>query len=296
MGLTLMATRTKEQVEQYVEWQCRCKVIHSKPEQTFSDLGFEVTVWNVKTDTEGAWWVVEGERLPMNLYAIDQAYYFSADEAYSFHIGLMTRLLNDEAKKPENIIQNIAKGTEIHPEVKRKLEHAAQLLVEAVEVEEIQTVGMVCREALLSLINFVFSSDFLKDGEEEPKKADFKNRSRISIDSLLAGSENADLRDHMRKIAYAAWDFANQVTHSTSKTVYEASICLTLCTAVVSAFEDLLSKAHDPLSSLKCDFCGSRSLSLSLKEEIPESNKATLVCEKCGSESSVQLEIVREEE
>ena len=86
-----MSTRTKEEVENYVEGQCKCNVIHSKPEQSYNDLGFEVTVWNVKTDEDGSWWVVEGKGLPMNLYPQDQAYYFSTDEAYSFHLGLMTR-------------------------------------------------------------------------------------------------------------------------------------------------------------------------------------------------------------
>jgi len=100
-----MASRTKEEVQEYVEWQCQnnCKVINSKSEQTFTDLGFEVTVWNVKTDSDGSWWVVEGEGLPMNLYPQDKAYYFSADEAYSFHIGLMSRLKNEKANIPENI-------------------------------------------------------------------------------------------------------------------------------------------------------------------------------------------------
>jgi hypothetical protein len=34
-------------------------------------LGFEITVWNVKTDEAGSWWVVEGEGLPMNFYPQD---------------------------------------------------------------------------------------------------------------------------------------------------------------------------------------------------------------------------------
>lgn len=83
-----MPKRTLEDVTEYVEWQCqnKCKVLSVKTEHTFNDLGFEVNVWNIKTDTNGSWWVVEGDTLPMNLYS-QGAYYFSVDEVYSFHIG-----------------------------------------------------------------------------------------------------------------------------------------------------------------------------------------------------------------
>ena len=50
-----------------------------------NDFDLDVTVWNVKTDTDGAWWVVEGDTVPMNLYP-QGAYYFGTDEVYSFHM------------------------------------------------------------------------------------------------------------------------------------------------------------------------------------------------------------------
>ncbi len=201
-------------------------------------------MWNVKTDEDGSRWVVEGEGLPMNLYPQDHAYYFSTDEAYSFHfhLGLMTRLLNVDGKEPSKKIQEIEKGIEISIAVRRKLTQAAAVLNNATETEEIQSVGMICREALIVLGHNIFSGEFLQEGEEEPKRSDFKNRSRIAISGLLSGGENSELRDHLRKMSYSAWDFANKITHSDTRTIYEASICLTLCTAVASFFENLLAK------------------------------------------------------
>jgi hypothetical protein len=81
--------RTFEEIKEYVEFQSKqkCKVLSAKPEQTFNDLGVNVRVWNVKTDVEGMFWVVEGEDVPMNCYSQD-AYYFGIDEVYSFHMGL----------------------------------------------------------------------------------------------------------------------------------------------------------------------------------------------------------------
>ena len=55
-----MGKRTFEDVKKYVEWQSqgKCTVLSAKPEQHFNELGIDVCVWNVKTDTDGDWWVV----------------------------------------------------------------------------------------------------------------------------------------------------------------------------------------------------------------------------------------------
>lgn len=64
-----MGNRTFEDVKSYVEWQSqgKCTVLSAKTEQHFDDLGVDVRVWNVKTDTDGDWWVVEGDGIPMNI-------------------------------------------------------------------------------------------------------------------------------------------------------------------------------------------------------------------------------------
>ena len=71
-----MGKRTFEDVKNYVEWQSqgKCAVLSAKTEQHFDDLGVDVYVWNVKTDTDGDWWVVEGDNVPMNLYPPPKAH------------------------------------------------------------------------------------------------------------------------------------------------------------------------------------------------------------------------------
>ena len=66
--------RTFEDVKKYVEWQSqgKCNVLSAKPEQHFDDLGVDVCVWNVKTDTDGDWWVVEGDGVPIALRLIGE--------------------------------------------------------------------------------------------------------------------------------------------------------------------------------------------------------------------------------
>src|SRR5215212_3501486 len=90
---------TEKRIRNYMKHNKIKKVLNIKCEETFSDTGEDVNVWNVKTN-EGAWWVVEGENAPMNLYTQNEAY-LSADEVYSFHLGITQRLQkrhNDDFK------------------------------------------------------------------------------------------------------------------------------------------------------------------------------------------------------
>jgi hypothetical protein len=273
-----MSKKIQKGVEQYVETQLDCRVISSKPEQNYSELGVDVTIWNVKTN-DGSWWVASSDSLPMNLYPQDKAYYFSTDEVFSFHFGLMLRLLNDDSSRAESIIDDIAKGVELMSQVRRKLDLTAEKLLQAVELEEIQAIGVMCRETLLTLMEHIFSPAYLKDNEEIPKKSDFKNKCKITLDSLLAGSDNAELRDHMRKLSYSAWEYSNEVTHSTSKSNQDAAIALSLCTAVVSVFENLLDKFNDPVAELKCKRCGSKHLSVAKNDE---NSQLLIICDRCN--------------
>ena len=118
------------------------KVISAKPEHSFDDLGININVWNVKTDVDGDWWIVEGERVPMNLYP-QGAYYFSADEVYSFRMGLMERTYaSHENYEPEGLVRAITMDGEIAPTLFRKLKNVALLIDGAQEVEDFQAIGV----------------------------------------------------------------------------------------------------------------------------------------------------------
>ena len=269
----------KKQVEEYVENQCKgkAKVINSKEEQSYNELGFDITIWNVKTDNDGAWWVAQGD-LPMNLYPQDKAYYFSTDEVFSFHLGLMLRLINDDENLSDNMIDYITNDTEIADNLRRKLVLASEKLHHAVEIEEIQNIGVICRETLIELIGYLFDQDSF-ESETDFKKSDVKNRGELVINKYLEGSENADLRKHIKNLLYGSWDYANTLTHSSSRTIHEASICLTMTIAVVSSFENLLQKFHDPLAGLKCKKCGSKNLFIA---ENDETDDLLIICGKCN--------------
>jgi hypothetical protein len=281
---------TRFDVKRYVEEEGQEKVLNAKPEQTFEDLGPKVTVWNVKID-KGAWWVVEGEGVPMNLYP-QGAYYFSADEAYSFHMGLMARVMMREEHDPEHILRLVTLGHSRFIGIRRKLHVASEALAKAKEPEDLQAIGLACREVLIALgSELVLDSEVLPD-TEVPKLADFKNRARIAIDRLLLGSENSELRAHSRKISDASWDFSSTLTHSPNRTIHEAFICVSLVGTVLILFEKLIEMRDVNYQKLSCPLCKSRQLEY-IDRETTEDNPSEIIlhCKYCGWEELIELSI-----
>lgn len=285
-----MEKRTYKDVSEYVEWQSqhKCKVISAKPEQHFDDLGVDVTVWNVKTDTDGAWWVVEGELVPMNLYPQD-AYYFGADEVYSFHMGLMQRMQAlGEQYNPDVYIEAATLGAEIAPQLLRKLKSIATLIDLATETEDFQSIGVQSREILIELGNHIYAPNMAGD-QEQPQSSNFKKKAELAIQFYLSGSDNADYRSIIKKLTEATWDYANKITHSSSATYYEASTCVSLCISLVSTYENVLQKSHDPISQHSCPVCKSRKLTVENVEtgENGRVKAVHLICEECENASIV---------
>ncbi|MGO2538291.1 MAG: hypothetical protein ACTH7U_01460, partial [Leuconostoc mesenteroides] len=253
--------RTFEDVTKYVELesQNKCKVLSAKPEYKFNDLGMEVCVWNVKTDNDGDWWVVEGDEVPMNLYS-QSAYYFGADEAYSFHMGLMKRMRVEQEKfSSEDFVRGVTLGTDIAPQLFRKLKNVAQLIDSAHEVEDFQSIGVQCREILIELGNYIYVPDMATNGEQ-PQKSNFKQKVELFLQFYLKGSENSDYRSMIKKLTESTWEYACKITHSSKATFYEASSCVMMCTSLIGVCENILQKIYDPVSQYECSSCKSKRL------------------------------------
>ena len=288
-----MGKRTFEDVKNYVEWQSqgKCTVLSAKTEQHFDDLGVDVYVWNVKTDTDGDWWVVEGDTVPMNLYS-QSAYYFGADEVYSFHMGLMQRMsAAQDEYNPEDFVNGVTLDAEIDPQLFRKLKSVAALIDTAKEIEDFQAIGVQCRETLIELGNHIYNPMMAGSGEQ-PQASNFKRKSELFIQFYLKGSENSDYRNIIKKLTEATWDYANKITHSRSATYYEVSTCVTLCISLVGVYENILQKVFDPLSQYHCSICQSKKLSI-VGDDSDEDGivqKLYLHCEECGGTTEVVFE------
>lgn len=287
-----MGKRTYEDVAKYVEWQSqhKCKVVSAKPEQHFDDLGVDVTVWNVKTDTDGAWWVVEGDTVPMNLYP-QGAYYFGTDEAYSFHMGIMQRMqASKEQYNPDDYIGAATLGAEIAPQLLRKLRSIATLIDSATEIEDFQSIGVQSRETLIELGNYIYAPH-MAGNQEQPQASNFKKKAELAIQFYLTGSDNADYRSIIKKLTEATWDYANKITHSSGATYYEASTCVSLCISLVGTYENVIQKVHDPVSQQSCPLCKSKKLTIE-KVDTDENSiieAIHLMCDECENTFVIEL-------
>jgi len=85
----------KERAWSYVELQADTKVISVEFVESFRLMGRDDSVLLVKTtDPEfPEWWVVGGDT-PINLY--DKEKFNSPDEAFSFHTGIMMRMMDQD--------------------------------------------------------------------------------------------------------------------------------------------------------------------------------------------------------
>lgn len=288
-----MGKRTFEDVKKYVEWQSqgKCTVLSAKTEQHFDDLGVDVYVWNVKTDTDGDWWVVEGDNVPMNLYP-QSAYYFGADEVYSFHMGLMQRMsVSQDEYNPEDFVDGVTLDAEIAPQLFRKLKSVATLIDTAKEIEDFQAIGVQCREILIELGNHIYNPMMAGNGEQ-PQASNFKRKCELFIQFYLKGPENSDYRNIIKKLTEATWDYANKITHSRSATYYEVSTCVTLCISLVGVYENILQKVFDPLSQYHCSICQSKKLSIAGDDSDEDGivQKLYLHCEECGGTTEIVFE------
>ncbi|WP_394454847.1 hypothetical protein ACF0HZ_05640 [Leuconostoc suionicum] len=283
---------TFEDVTKYVELgsQNKCKVLSAKPEYKFNDLGMEVCVWNVKTDNNRDWWVVEGDEVPMNLCP-QSAYYFGADEAYSFHMGLMTRMRVEQEKfSSEDFVRGVTLGIDIAPQLFRKLKNVAQLIDSAQEVEDFQSIGVRCREILIELGNYIYVPNMATSGEQ-PQKSNFKQKVEFFIQFYLQGSENSDYRSMIKKLTESTWEYACKITHSSKATFYEASSCVMMCTSLVGVWENILQKVYDPVSQYECSSCKSKRLVIDSDESNEDGivQKLFLKCDECETITAVIL-------
>jgi len=260
------------------------EIVNIKCEETFTDLGVEVNVWNVKTKTE-AFWVVEGETVPMNLYT-QNGHYFAADEAYSFHMGITQRLTQRHQNEFKHIIDEVPLDIDQVKSISRKLRMASEKLSINLEPEEFQSIGLICRESLVDL-----SKEFCERNpeiikEKDLKSSDFKGIANEFINFYIPGKNNSDLRNYSRKMVESAWSYNSIVVHSQNKTYPDVKIAVLFTSAVVSLFENLFLKYIGFDDEIRCSECGSKQL------EFFDNDNGDLVlqCQSCRIEEIIEVE------
>ncbi|HVY19511.1 MAG TPA: hypothetical protein VHA70_05470 [Bauldia sp.] len=116
--------------------------------------------------------------------------------------------------------------------VDRAIADARGRLSSAKTEEQFQTVGLLCRELLISIAQAVFDAAHhpTLDGVTA-SSTDAKRMLEAYIAVELAGSSN----ETMRKFAKAALELASQLVHRRTATYRDAALCVEASTAVTNA-------------------------------------------------------------
>ena len=115
--------------------------------------------------------------------------------------------------------------------VDRGIDGIRSRLETASNEEEFQTVGLLCRETLISLAQAVYDPELhvASDGIN-PSKTDAKRMLEGYVSRELAGSANEEARRHAR----AALDLTNSLQHRRTASFRDAALCAEATIAVVN--------------------------------------------------------------
>ena len=276
--------KTEKQIKEYLDSSEIVNIKNMQVEQTFNDLGVEVHVWNIKTEKD-FWWVVEGEGAPMNLYP-QGAFYFSADEAYSFHMGITQRVHASSQESFKHVLDEIPLDIDKLKSINRRLNAAATGLFQMKTTEEIQSIGLTCRESLIVLGNILTErtpSIIKKNGL---KSSDFKGIAKIIIDLYASGSSNASLRKYARNMSEMSWSYSSEIVHSQHRNLPDAKICLLMTCSVVSIFENLYLKYLGFDSEPICEQCNGRDHDILVNKD---QSSFIFHCNECDYENEIDV-------
>ena len=126
--------------------------------------------------------------------------------------------------------QNMADESDVWAKVDRCVEDARKQLEQASTEEQFQSIGLLCREALISLAQIVYipSRHPTLDGTL-PSETDAKRMLEAYLSVELAGGPN----EAARKFAKAALGLANDVQHKRTASYLDAALCTESTVAVV---------------------------------------------------------------
>ena len=257
-------------IREYIEWQSpREKVTHLEKVHTESVYERRVDAWDVWT-TRGRYWVITN---PTNLYS--QALFPSLDYTISFHLGLTMRVMASEERNPSNPQKaRLAK-------VWRKLTRASESLDRADEAEDFQSVGMRCRECLISLVRAIANGSMVPAGHETPKAADFVQWAQLIADAIASGSSATEIRGYLKTVSKSTWQFVNWLTHATNSVRVDAMMAVSSTENLTSAFGAALSRFESGGPD-RCPNCGSYRLASVYQPELETDPPYVTLCESCG--------------
>jgi hypothetical protein len=127
--------------------------------------------------------------------------------------------------------------------VDRQVQEARHRLEGATNEEQFQTVGLLCREILISVAQMVFDAEHHPTLDGVPaSKTDAKRMLEAYISATLSDNSNEKSRKHAR----AAVDLAIELQHKRTADFRAAALCAEATTSVVNIVA-IISGRRDPL-------------------------------------------------
>jgi hypothetical protein len=231
-------------------------------------LGETYQTWDVITDKD-RWWVITNLT---NLYS--QRHFPSLDYTLSFHVGLMARLRSRSSGADSN-------APSPFDEVIRRMDQAEQKFGHAIEAEDYQSVGMLLREALISLVSALRRRSTIQDGTELPQDSNFLGWSDLLMNTLCGGASNKELRQHLKNIAKETWQLTNWLTHHRNASRTATSIAIHSCQTTVGHFIQILERSRTEKTE-RCPVCTSRNVRSHFDIGILPDGDYYLSCGACG--------------
>jgi hypothetical protein len=202
-------------------------------------LGRSHHLYDIRT-VHGRWWVISDPL--MNLYSQDD--FHRLEMVLTYHIGVCAMLAERGRKewgKPE---RGLDAG------VWRRFERAVDAFNDADEAEAFQSVGVICREALLALVRAEAKRVILPADEAAPKVADFKSWSRLLFRTIEADR----LRSYMTTLAESTWDLTVWLQHYTDAGTNDVEVVLHATGHFIGVYAQLLVANNE---ATRCPSCGS---------------------------------------
>jgi hypothetical protein len=138
----------------------------------------------------------------------------------------------------------------------RLWEQAAKALDESSESEEVQAVGMRCRETLLTFIESVSDPAMVPTGTTVPQASNFEVWADIIAGHIAAGSRNERVRGYLKALADKTWKLVNWMTHTSNASRIEGTMAIDATHALLEAFGTALIR-HERKTPERCGRCGS---------------------------------------
>ena len=264
----------KRNVSEYVEMEAEGEKVE-RAEKVSSEKIYDIThdIWDVETDKDRYWVITE----PTNLYSHTE--FPSMDYALSFHIGLMNRMSANQHTSATN--EDIYRT----PKAWRQWEQTHEALEIAEEAEDFQAVGVRCREILVTLVEELETSKFIKDESPNIKKADVKGQLATVYDLLAPGKGMRKIRSHLKFNSDSTWELVSWLTHHKNAVRDDAKY-------VMNATEQLMLNTlnivvrSEKQKPKRCPICKSYRVVSDFRSELMSKVKYPYVelCEACGWE------------